>query len=231
MIGPNCIGVLNVADNYVPVPTYNITYRYTPGTVTLVSHSGGMAVNLFNRAQGRAIGVRALVTLGNEADIDMAEMVDALVDDEKTQVITLFMERIGDGERFLAAARRAHGAGKPIVALKVGHSPVGRRSVESHTGALAGEPEVYSGVLRQAGVVEATSLDELLNASHLLATMPRPAGRRVGVFTVSGGESSYFADRATAGGLELPMPNAGTMDRLGVIGWWPWTSTRSSSAR
>ena len=196
MIGPNCIGVLSVADGYVPVPTYNITYRYTAGTVTIVSHSGGMAVNLFNRAQGRGIGVRALV------------------DDEKTQVITLFMERIGDGDRFLGAARRAHEAGKPIVALKVGHSPVGRRSVESHTGALAGEPEVYSGVLRQAGVVEAKSLDELLNASHLLATMPRPAGRRVGVFTVSGGESSYFADRATPKGLELPMPSARTMARL-----------------
>ena len=214
MIGPNCIGVLSVADGYVPVPTYNITYRYTAGTVTLVSHSGGMAVNLFNRAQGRGIGIRALVTLGNEADIDMAEMVDALVDDEKTQVITLFMERIGDGERFLEAARRAHEAGKPIVALKVGHSPVGRRAVESHTGALAGEPAVYSGVLRQAGVVEARGLDELLNASHLLATMPRPAGRRVGVFTVSGGESSYFADRATPKGLELPMPSARTMARL-----------------
>ena len=214
MIGPNCIGALSVADGYVPVPTYNITYRYTPGTVTLVSHSGGMAVNLFNRAQGRSIGIRALVTLGNEADIDMAEIVDALVDDEKTQVITLFMERIGDGDRFLRAARRAHAAGKPIVALKAGHSPVGRRAVESHTGALAGEPEVYSGVLRQAGVVEATNLDELLNVSHLLATMPRPVGRRVGVFTVSGGEASYFADRATPKGLEFPMPTHRTVARL-----------------
>lgn len=214
MIGPNCIGILNVADNYVPVPTYNITYQYTPGTVTLVSHSGGMAVNLFNRAQGRSIGLRALVTLGNEADIGMAEMVDALVDDEKTRVITLFMESIGDSERFLRAARRAHAAGKPIVALKVGHSPVGRRAVESHTGALAGEPEVYSGVLRQAGVIEATNLDELLNASHLLATMPRPLGRRVGAFTVSGGEASYFADRATPKGLEFPMPTPETVARL-----------------
>lgn len=214
MIGPNCIGVLSVADGYVPVPTYNITYRYTPGAVTIASHSGGMAVNLFNRAQGKGIGVRALVTLGNEADIDMAEMVDALVDDEKTRVITLFMERIGNGERFLGAARRAHAAGKPIVALKVGHSPVGRRAIESHTGALAGEPEVYSGVLRQTGIIEATGLDELLNTSHLLATMGRPAGRRVGVFTVSGGESSYFADRSTPRGLELPMPTQATMEQL-----------------
>jgi acyl-CoA synthetase (NDP forming) len=214
LIGPNCIGVLNVADGYVSVPTYNITYTYTPGGVTMLSHSGGMAVNLFNRAQGRGIGIRALVTLGNEADIDMAEMVEALVDDEKTRVITLFMERLQDGDRFVRAARRAHEAGKPVVALKVGHSEVGRRSVESHTGALAGEPEVYSGVLRQAGVLEVHDLDELLNASHLLATLPRPAGRRTGVFTVSGGESSYVADRATPRGLEFPMPTDATIDRL-----------------
>ncbi|HSG78451.1 MAG TPA: acetate--CoA ligase family protein [Acidimicrobiia bacterium] len=214
LIGPNCIGVLNVADGYVSVPTYNITYTYTPGGVTMLSHSGGMAVNLFNRAQGRGIGIRALVTLGNEADIDMAEMVEALVDDEKTRVITLFMERLQDGERFVRAVRRAREAGKPVVALKVGHSEVGRRSVESHTGALAGEPEVYSGVLRQAGVLEVHNLDELLNASHLLATLPPPAGRRAGVFTVSGGESSYFADRAAPQGLEFPMPTDRTVDRL-----------------
>jgi acyl-CoA synthetase (NDP forming) len=214
LIGPNCIGILNVADNYVSVPTYNVTYKYTPGGVTMLSHSGGMAVNLFNRAQGRGIGIRALVTLGNEADIDMAEMVEALVDDEKTTVITLFMERLGDGERFVRAARMAHEAGKPIVALKVGRSEVGRRSVESHTGALAGDPEVYSGVLRQAGVLQVDGLDELLDASHLLATSPPPAGRRVGVFTVSGGESSYFADRASPKGVELPMPTEATMARL-----------------
>ncbi|MGI9624849.1 MAG: acetate--CoA ligase family protein [Acidimicrobiales bacterium] len=214
LIGPNCTGTLNVADNYVSVATYNITYDHTPGDVTLISHSGGMAVNLFNRAQGRGVGIRALFTLGNEADIDLAEMVDALVDDEKTQVIALFMERLNDGRRFLVAARRAHGAGKPIVALKVGRSAVGQRSVASHTGALAGEPEVYTGVLRQAGVLEVNSLDELLNVSHLLATVPRPAGPRVGVFTVSGGESSYFADRATPKGLEFPMPTPSTASRL-----------------
>lgn len=217
LIGPNCIGILNVVDNYVQVPTYNVTYEYTPGGVTIISHSGGMAVNLFNRAQGKGIGVRALITLGNEADIDMAEMVDALVDDEKTSVITLFMERLNYGERFVAAARRAHAAGKPVVALKVGRSPVGQRSVESHTGALAGDPEVYSGTLRQAGVIEVTGIDELLNTSNLLATMSSPAGRRVGVFTVSGGESSYFADRSTPKGLEFPMPTDETMARLGEL--------------
>ena len=214
LIGPNCIGIANVADGYISVPTYNITYDYTPGGVTMLSHSGGMAVNLFNRAQGRGIGVRALVTLGNEADIEMAEMVEALIDDEKTRVITLFMERLVDGERFIRAARRAHEAGKPVVALKVGRSTVGRRSVEGHTGSMAGEPEVYSGILRQAGVLEVEGLDELLDTSHLLATMRKPAGPRVGVFTVSGGESSYFADRAAPKGLEFPMPTDATMARL-----------------
>ncbi len=216
-IGPNCIGVLNVVDGYVPVPTYNITYDYTPGGVTMISQSGGMAVNLFNRAQGRGIGIRALVTLGNEADIELGEMVEALVEDEVTKVIALFLERLANGPRFVRAARAAHAAGKPIVALKVGTSEVGQRSVAGHTGRLAGEPAVYAGVFEQTGVIQVRTLDELLDTSYALATLPRPRGRRVGVFTVSGGESSYFADEGTVRGLEFPMPTQRTIDALQEI--------------
>lgn len=216
-IGPNCIGVLNVADNYIAVPTYNVTYRYTPGGVTMISQSGGMAVNLFNRAQGRGIGIRALITLGNEADIELAEMVEALVADERTTVIALFLERLANGPRFIRAARAAHAAGKPIVALKVGRSEVGQRSVAGHTGRLAGEPEVYAGVFAQTGVIQVATLDELLDTSYLLARLPRPRGRRVGVFTVSGGESSYFADEGSARGLEFPMPADHTIEALQEI--------------
>jgi acetate---CoA ligase (ADP-forming) len=216
-IGPNCIGVLNVIDNYVPVPTYNVTYVHTPGGVTMISQSGGMAVNLFNRAQGREIGIRALVTLGNEADIELAELVEALVADEQTTVIALFLERLADGERFIRAARAAYAAGKPIVALKVGRSEVGQRSVAGHTGRLAGEPELYAGVFEQTGVIQVATLDELLDTAYLLARLPRPRGRRVGVFTVSGGESSYFADEGSARGLEFPMPADHTVAALHEI--------------
>lgn len=216
-IGPNCIGILNVVDGYVPVPTYNVTLDHTPGGVTMISQSGGMAVNLFNRAQARGIGIRALVTLGNEADVELAEMVEALVADEKTSVIALFLERLANGPRFVDAARGAHAAGKPIVALKVGRSEVGQRSVAGHTGRLAGEPAVYAGVFDQCGVIQARTLDELLDTSYALATLPRPRGRRVGVFTVSGGESSYFADEGTARGLEFPMIADETAARLHQI--------------
>jgi acetate---CoA ligase (ADP-forming) len=214
MLGPNCIGVLNVVDGYVAVPTYNVTRAYTPGGVTMLSHSGGMAVNLFNRAQGRGIGIRALVTLGNEADIDMAEMVEALVEDEHTRVVALFCERLIDGDRFVRAARLAHASGKPVVVLKAGRSEVGRRSVAGHTGTLAGEAEVYSGVFAQTGVLEVETLDGLLNAAHVLDVLDRPAGPRLGVFTVSGGEAAYFADRATPAGLEFPPLSPATADAL-----------------
>ena len=214
VIGPNCIGVLSVVDGYVPVPTYNITYRYTPGGVTFLSHSGGLAVTVFNRAQGREIGVRGLVTLGNEADLEVAEVIEALVEDDRTRVIAAFLERVTDGERFLRAVRKAHEARKPVVVLKAGSSEAGARSVAGHTGRLAGEHAVYTGLFDQAGVIQASSIDELLDSAHVLDVLPRPRGRRLGVFTVSGGESSYMADRAAPLGLELPLPAEATVEKL-----------------
>jgi len=214
VLGPNCLGVLSVVDGYIPVPTYNITYRYTPGGVTFLSHSGGLAVTVFNRAQGREIGVRGLVTLGNEADLEVAEVIEALVEDERTRVIAVFLERVTEGERFLRAVRKAHEARKPVVVLKAGSSEAGARAVAGHTGRLAGEHAVYTGLFDQAGVIQASSIDELLDTAHVFDVLPRPRGRRLGVFTMSGGESSYVADRAGPLGLELPPPAEETVERL-----------------
>jgi acyl-CoA synthetase (NDP forming) len=204
ILGPNCIGVLNLTDRYVGAPTFNITYAHTPGPLTILSHSGGMASILFNRAQERGIGVRAVVNFGNEADIELAEVLEALVDDDETRVIGLFVEQLRDGPRFIAAAERARDAGKPIVALKAGRSAAGARTVFGHTGALAGEHEVFSSVARQLGVLEVRGVDELLDNAHLLGATRRPAGPRLGVLSPSGGESGYVADLASDAGLELP---------------------------
>lgn len=204
ILGPNCIGALDVVDNVVACPTFNITYSYTPGPVAIVSQSGGMAVNLFNRAQGRRIGIRAMVSVGNEADLGLADLVDAFVDDEQTRTIALFIEQIRDAPAFLRASRRARAAGKAIVALKVGTSDSGSRSVRGHTGAMAGSNEVYRAVLSQAGVLHAASVDELLDTADVIAWAPRPHGNRVVVVSPSGGECSYVADRAERRGLTLP---------------------------
>ncbi|WP_156753637.1 acetate--CoA ligase family protein [Actinokineospora pegani] len=204
MVGPNCIGVLNVVDNVVAVPTFNVTTAFTPGGVTILSQSGGMGVTILNRAQGRGIGVRAMVSTGNEADVEVGELVDALVDDPRTSVVALFVEQLRDGPGFARAAGRARAAGKPVLALKVGRSAAARRSIAGHTGALAGEHRVFADLMRHLGVLLVDTVDELVDTAGLLASGVRPAGNRLGVFSPSGGDNSYAADRAGAVGLELP---------------------------
>lgn len=209
LIGPNCIGAASVNDHVVPTPTLNITTSYIPGSISIVSQSGGMAVNLFNRAQGRGIGVRGFVSVGNEGDIDMADLVSALADDEETRVIGLFVEELRDVPAFQAAVAKAHRVGKPVLALKVGRSAAGQRSSLSHTGALAGSYSVFQNVMQQLGVLEVDSVDALIDTAGLIAEAKSAHSNRILIVSPSGGECSYAADRATELGLEvLPLPEA-----------------------
>jgi acetate---CoA ligase (ADP-forming) len=214
LLGPNCIGAVSVTDNVVACPTLNITDTYTPGNVSIVSQSGGMAVNLFNRAQGRGIGVRGFVSVGNEADIDIAGLVDALADDEPTRVIALFLEDLRDAPAFRAAVAKAHRAGKPVLALKAGRSEAGARSSLSHTGALAGSHAVFRDVMAQLGVLEVDSVDALIDTAALFSRVDPPASNRILIVSPSGGECSYAADRASELGLDVPPLSAGTVEAL-----------------
>ncbi|WP_181311713.1 acetate--CoA ligase family protein [Nocardioides campestrisoli] len=214
LLGPNCIGVVNPSDRFVAAPTFNLTYDYVPGGIAVLSQSGGVGVNVLNRAQGRSIGVRAMVSLGNEADLSAAELLDHLVDDEATSVVALVLEQLRDVPAFAAAVERAHAAGKPVLALKLGTSDVGARSSQGHTGAMAGSHAVFSDIVRRLGVLEAATLDELLDTAHVLDRGVRPRSNRVLVISPSGGECTYLADRAVAQRMELPDLGEETKARL-----------------
>ena len=204
LLGPNCIGAFDVVENVVACPTLNITDVFTPGGIAVVSQSGGMAVNLFNRAQGRGIGIRGVVSVGNEADLDVADLVDALADDEHTSVIALFVEELRDVPAFTTAVAKAHRAGKPVLALKAGRSEAGARSSLTHTGALAGSHRVFSNIMEQLGVLEVDSVDALIDSADLLSRVEPPASNRILIVSPSGGECSHAADRATELGLQGP---------------------------
>lgn len=207
LIGPNCIGVASINDNVIPTPTLNITTTYTPGSISIISQSGGMAVNLVNRAQGRGIGIRGFVSVGNEGDIDVADLVSALVDDEQTRVIGLFVEELRDVPAFQAAVAKAQRANKPVIALKAGRSAAGQRSSLSHTGALAGSYTVFRDIMTQLGVLEVESVDALINTADLMANANSVSSNRILIVSPSGGECSYAADRATELGLNvIPLP-------------------------
>lgn len=205
VVGPNCIGIVSPGGRFVGAPTFNITYDQLPGSVAILSHSGGIAVTAFNRAQAAGVGVHSVVSLGNEADVTMATVLESLVEDVAVDTIALVIEQIREPEAFVAAARAARARGKRIVALKTGRSAAGSAAVTGHTGALAGDAAVFSTVLRESGVLEATSIDQLVDTVHLLATLPEgTVGNRIGVVSPSGGETVYVADQAGSHGIVLP---------------------------
>lgn len=214
VIGPNCIGLISVPENALSCTTLNVTTAQLPGDVAIVSQSGGMAANIFNRAQGDGVGVRAMVSLGNEADVDMADLIDALAADPTTRTILLYVEQLRDIERFRVAARRAHASGTAILALKVGRSDAGVRSAQSHTGAMAGSFEVYRDLMRPLGIQVVDTLDDLVDAARLRQQLPPLRGDRVLVVSPSGGECGYVADIAEAAGLALPDLSPGLRDAL-----------------
>jgi acyl-CoA synthetase (NDP forming) len=213
LLGPNCLGFLNAHARTAPF-ALTIPLPLTPGPVGIALQSGALASVVLGFLRARAIGVSTLATVGNEAMISTADVLQYLAEDPDTRVICLFLEEIGDPVAFARAARAAEQAGKPIVALKVGSSPAGQQSALAHTGAVAGDDAVVSAFLADLNVIRVTSLEELLVTGALLGYARWPAGRRMGVLTLSGGACDLIADKASAQGLDIPPFAAATVDAI-----------------
>jgi acetate---CoA ligase (ADP-forming) len=203
LLGPNTLGFLNTA---APAAPFGLTVPLplTAGPVGIALQSGALSSVLLAFARSQAIGVSTLASLGNEAMITTADVIDYLVADEQTKVICLFLEGIGDLAAFSAAAERADRAGKPIVALKAGTSQAGQQAALAHTGAVAGDDAIADAALRQLNIVRVTSIEGLLSTAALLGYQRWPKGRRMGVLTSSGGACDIIADRASSEGIEIP---------------------------
>lgn len=211
LLGPNTIGIVNLTDRIVLSASGALEMDDFPaGAIGVVSQSGGILGSLLSRAAARGIGLSKLVCTGNEADLELADFVEHLVEDEATRVIALYVEAVRDPAKFRAAARRAADAGKPIVAFKVGRSAAGARAAVSHTGALAGADRTYDALLRQLGVIRARTFGELLDIPAALATGRRLRGNRVAVLTSTGGAGTLVADELGLAGFETPMPDDAT---------------------
>jgi acetate---CoA ligase (ADP-forming) len=213
LLGPNCLGFLNAHARAAPF-ALTVPLPLRPGPVGLALQSGALASVMLAFARSRAIGVSTVVSLGNESMISTADVLDYLVDDEQTRVICLFLEEIREPDRFAGAAEAAARAGKPIVALKAGASPVGRATALAHTGSIAGDDAVVDAVLRQYNVIRVSSIEDLLGTAGLLGYDRWPRGRRMGVVTASGGACGIIADRASAQGITIPPFAARTVEAI-----------------
>ncbi len=204
--GPNCLGLANVKDNIWACSSSSLSgTQLKSGNIGLVCQSGASAFGPFlSRAIGRGIGYSYIVSTGNEADLEAADFVRYLLDDDDTKVIALFIEGFKNARKFLEVARLAAEKGKPIVAVKIGRSNAGSRAARSHTAALTGSDDAYAAAFRQYGVTRVHDWDKLLEVSQLLADSPPTRKRGVALVSHSGGVCSLTADNLGEAGLELP---------------------------
>ena len=203
VLGPNCLGLLDLHHALAATFTTGLITEtpVQPGPIAFLSQSGAMGAALFTLAQADGIGFGKFISSGNEAVLDFADFLDYLADDADVSLLLGYIEGIGRGRRFVAAARRARAAGKAVAVLKVGQSDAGVRAARSHTGALVGSAHVYDAAFRRAGVLAVSDLRTLLDIAVALPGQAHPRGPRVGIVSMSGGAGVMIADRCSAGGL------------------------------
>src|SRR3989441_1336305 len=214
--GPNCYGVLNVRLGSAAFSA-DFAEPPRPGSVALVSQSGGFSHALAEHLmRQRAVGLSYIVSCGNQAGLTVEDYVEFLVDDEDTAVIGVFVEGFRQPDKLRAVAARARERRKPLVVLKVGRSENARQAMLAHTGSLAGTPEIVEAVLKQSGIVQVTSLNEMIDTVALMdaAKDYRRRGWRVAVLSGLGGECGNLSDAAERVGVPLPPLSVSTADTL-----------------
>src|SRR4029077_12997743 len=200
LVGPNCLGIFSAA------PGLNATFaphNFPTGNIGFSSQSGALGLAVLERGASRGLGLSAFVSVGNKADVSSNDLLEYWEDDPETDLILLYLESFGNPRKFARLARRV-ARKKPILAMKGGRTAAGQRAAGSHTAALAGSTAAVETLFRQAGVIQADSLEELADAAVLLSSQPLPQGRRVAVLTNAGGLGILCADACGAVGLELP---------------------------
>ena len=212
MIGPNCMGLLNLD------PAVRLNASFSPvvppsGGVAFSSQSGALGIAILALAAERHVGLSAFVSVGNKADVSGNDLLEYWEADPHTRVILLYLESFGNPRRFTRLAKRV-GRVKPIVALKAGRTTAGRQAAGSHTAALAASNVAVDALFRQSGVIRADTVDEMFDIAACLDAQPIPKGGHVAVLTNGGGPGILAADACEASGLTVVDLAADTRARL-----------------
>jgi acetyltransferase len=210
ILGPNCVGLL------VPPIGLNASFAHgsaRPGNIAFVAQSGAVITSVIDWADARGIGFSCLVSLGDMADLDFGDMLDALAGDPDTRAIMLYIESVGDARGFMSAARAAARI-KPVVAVKAGRHAEGARAVASHTGALAGSDAVYQAAFDRAGILRVFTLAELFDAVEILALARPIPGDRLAILTNGGGVGVLATDALIDEGGRLATLSEATFAEL-----------------
>ena len=211
MMGPNCIGVVNVPERFSTCEI--LLEEMEPGNISVIAQSGVFGNILMDGMPSLGMRICKVATIGNRADLDETDFLQYLASDPMTGVILLYLEGIRRGREFLEAARAASRQ-KPILAYLGGQTEAGRKATSSHTGSLAGFGELEKALVRQAGIWIVQDPVELLETARVVALSPPMAGRRVFVVTGSGSLGVMAADRLVQEGLALAEPSPKSLRSL-----------------
>lgn len=218
LLGPNIVGCYNAGTGFYGTISICLDGGFpAPGNVAMVSQSGAYGEQVAHMLGQRGLGVRYLVTTGNEVDIDVSEAISWMAEQPDIDVIVAYSEGVRDATRFVAALESARAADKQIVLAKVGRSSAGGKAVASHTGALAGDDRFWDAVCRKYGVLRAQGVEEQIDVAYAASRRLFPDGRKLGVLTVSGGFGIQFCDSAASFDLEVPPLPAATQAQLEAL--------------
>jgi acyl-CoA synthetase (NDP forming) len=202
LVGPNCLGFVNYTNQLAAYSGPLVEQKHF-GNVALVSNSGALACTLTGAAAERRISFSHVVTMGNQADLGLADFLDYFSCEPHVEVIACYVEGFDDGRAVLSAIGSAVEKGKLVVLLKSGRTRLGGRAALTHTGALAGSALVQEDLFQRSGVVLARDLEELLALIELSSRSPHLSGKRLGIITTSGGERLLLADAVEENALGL----------------------------
>lgn len=191
IVGPNCLGII------APNAGLNASFAAhtpKPGNLALLSQSGAIVAGVIEWAARRSAGFSAVVSLGDQVDVDFGDLLDFFAMDRATRAILLYVEAISDARKFMSAARAAART-KPVVVIKAGRHPHAAKAAATHTGALAGSDAVYDAAFRRAGLLRVFGLDELFDAIETLGSVKTVSGGRLAILTNGGGVGVLAVDR------------------------------------
>ena len=198
------------------------------GNLALISQSGAIAAGMVDWAAQRGVGFSGIVSIGDQLDVDIADLLDYFALDRETRAILLYVEAIKDARKFMSAARAAARI-KPVVVVKSGRMAQGAKAAATHTGALAGSDAVYDAAFRRAGILRVSDLRELFDCAETLGRVEAPPGKRLAILTNGGGIGVLAVDRlAELGGIPAEIAPAVTQKLDAVL---PPTWSRIKSRR
>lgn len=216
LLGPNCVGLVNTLNGLVgtfspAVMSYPLSERRAVG---YVSQSGAFGVLTYMAAAQHGLTFNYFVSVGNEMDTSFEDVVEYMVHEKQTKVISGYLEGAKKPEKLRGLAYEALEKGKPIIVMKAGRGTAGKRAAASHTGSLAGSNDIYDAFFKQTGMIRANDYDEIISFSKLFLSGKLPTGRNTVIITSSGGRGINEADRCEANGLLIPKLNEETQRKI-----------------